>query len=243
MTVSNLDKGRVRQLHQLERVLGVRFRKLALLHQSLIHSSYRQSQKDDFPSGDNETLEFLGDSVIGLVVAEQLYRLYPDSEVGELAKVKSQVVSRVTLGEIALKINLDRWILVGQGEASRGESKRPSVIGSALEAVLGAIFLDRGLEPAAKLIRRLLREQITEVEAGTTSTDYKSLLQEYVLRYFKASPSYHLVAESGPGHGRKFIVSVGWSGKVYGQGSGPSKKVASQEAAKAALEHLLAPLS
>jgi ribonuclease-3 len=153
------------------------------------------------------------------------------------------VVSRITLGEIALKMNLDRWILVGPGESLRGEAKRPSVIGSTLEAVVGAIFLDRGLEPAAKLVRKLLRDQITEVEAGTSSTDYKSLLQEYVLRYFKASPSYHLVGESGPGHGRQFVVSVGWSGKVYGQGSGSSKKVASQEAAKAALEHVLAPLS
>ena len=223
-------------------MLGVHFRKLALLHQSLIHRSYRQGQKEEPAAGDNETLEFLGDSVIGLLVAEELYRLYPDAEVGELAKVKSQVVSRATLGEIALKMNLDRWLLVGQGEISRGEAKRPSVIGSALEAVVGAIFLDRGLLPATKLVKRLLRDQITDVEAGTTSTDYKSLLQEYVLRYFKASPSYHLVGESGPGHGRRFVVSVGWGGKVYGQGSGSSKKLASQEAAKAALEHVLAPL-
>ena len=229
-------------MRRLERLLGVRFRRPALLNQSLVHRSYMQAAKPGSVKGDNETLEFLGDAVLGLVISEELYRLYPVSEVGELARIKAQVVSRATLAEIAARLNLDEWILVGPGEAMRGEGRRPSVIGSALEAVLGALYMDRGLGPTVRVIKRLFEDQIEGVETGQMSVDYKSLLQEYVLRYFKASPEYRVVGETGPGHKRRFQVSVGWRGKVYGQGSGPSKKSASQEAARAALEHLLAPL-
>jgi ribonuclease-3 len=112
-----------------------------------------------------------------------------------------------------------------------------------LEAILGALYLDRGLIPTSRLIRRLFLHQIEAVEAGQLSTDYKSLLQEYVLRYFKATPEYRVTGESGPGHRRRFNVAVGWKGKGYGQGSGPSKKAASQDAARVALDHLLAPLT
>lgn len=232
----------MRQLHRLERVLGVRFRRPALLNQSLVHRSYMQTAAPGSVQGDNETLEFLGDSVLGLVISEELFRLYPVSQVGDLAKVKAQVVSRETLGELALQIKLDDWILLGPGESNRGEGKRPSVIGSALEAVLGALYLDRGLEPTKRLIKKLFRDRILAVEAGELAADYKSLLQEYVLRYFKASPEYRVIGETGPGHRRRFNVSVGWRGTLYGQGTGPSKKAASQVAARVALEHLLAPL-
>lgn len=239
---SELSRERMQQLRRLERVLGVRFREPALLHQALIHRSYRQSAKPGAVKTDNETMEFLGDAVLGLVISEELYRLYPISEVGELAKVKAQVVSRATLGEIAIAMHLDQWILLGQGETARGEGRRPSVIGSALEAVFGAVYLDRGLPATMKLIKRLFRDQIEQMETGEGSTDYKSLLQEYVLRYFKVSPEYRMVGESGPGHRRRFQASVGWRGKVYGHGSGPNKKAASQEAARVALEHLLSPV-
>ena len=180
--------------------------------------------------------------MLGLVISEELFRLYPSAQVGELAKIKAQVVSRATLGEIATDFRLNEWILLGPGEMARGEGHRPSVIGSTLEAVLGAIFLDRGLEAAARLIRRLFRDPIASVETGETAADYKSLLQEYVLRYFKATPAYRIIGESGPGHRRRFHVTAGWKGKVYGEGGGPSKKAASQEAARIALEHVLAPL-
>jgi ribonuclease III len=230
-------------LHRLERVLGVRFKKPALLNQALAHRSYMQTAKPGSVKGDNETLEFLGDAVLGLVISEELFRLYPVSEVGDLAKVKAQVVSRETLGEIATEMNLDRWILLGPGETTRGEGKRSSVIGSALEAVLGALYIDRGLVPTKRLIKKLFRERIQAVEAGELAADYKSLLQEYALRYFKAAPEYQVVGESGPGHRRRFNVTVGWRGKTYGHGSGSSKKAASQEAAREALEHLLAPLN
>lgn len=223
--------------------MGVRFRRPALLNQALAHRSYLQTAKPGSVPGDNETLEFLGDAVLGVVISEELFRLYPVSEVGDLAKVKAQVVSRETLGEVASELNLDAWLLLGPGELSRGEGKRPSVIGSALEAVLGALYLDGGLEPAKRLIKRLFRDRIQGVETGALAADYKSLLQEYVLRYFKAAPEYRVVGESGPGHRRRFNVSVGWRGKVYGHGSGSSKKAASQEAAREALEHLLAPLN
>lgn len=192
--------------------------------------------------GDNETLEFLGDAVLGLVISEELFRQYPVSQVGELAKVKAQVVSRATLGTIAAQRHLDEWILLGPGETTHGEGRRPSVIGSTLEAILGALYMDRGLAPTAGLIKKLFHEQIEAVETGEIAADYKSLLQEYVLRYFRMTPEYRVVGEVGPSHRRKFRVSVGWRGRTYGQGEGPSKKSASQEAARVALDHLLAPL-
>ncbi|MBI3333268.1 MAG: ribonuclease III [Candidatus Omnitrophica bacterium] len=255
---SDVDPQRARQLHRLERVLGTRFRRLSLLNRSLMHRSYlqtatkrgggavslppakaaKQGAAAESVKGDNETLEFLGDAVVGLVVSEELYRLYPLSEVGDLAKVKAQVVSRATLGEVAESMGLDQWILLGPAEVARGEGRRTSVIGSALEAVLGALYLDRGMEPVARVIRRLFRHQIEAVETGQLASDYKSLLQEYALRYFKSTPDYRVVGESGPSHRRRFHVSVGWHGKLYGQGAGPSKKAASQEAARAALERL-----
>ena len=223
-------------------MLGGRFRKHSLLNQALVHRSYAQTAKPGSFKGDNETLEFLGDAVLGVVISEELYRLYPVSEVGELAKIKAQVVSRATLGEIAAELKLEDWLLMGLGETMRGEGRRPSVNGSALEAVFGAVYLDRGLPAATRLIKRLFAAQIEGVETGQMSVDYKSLLQEYVLRYFRASPDYRMLGESGPGHKRRFQVSAGWKGKVYGQGSGPSKKSASQDAARVALEHVLAPL-
>lgn len=222
-------------------MLGVRFNKHSLLNKALVHRSYAQTGKPTV-KGDNETLEFLGDAVLGLVISEELYRLYPYSEVGELAKIKAQVVSRATLGDIANEMKLDEWMLMGPGETMRGEGRRPSVVGSTLEAVIGALYLDRGLPPATKFIKKLFAAQIEGVETGEMSVDYKSLLQEYVLRYFRASPDYRVLGESGPGHKRRFQVSVGWKGKVYGQGSGPSKKSASQDAARLALEHVLGPI-
>ena len=238
---SGLESSRAKALHRLERVLGVRFRRLSLLHRALTHSSHLQNAPAGVLKRDNETLEFLGDAVLGLVISEELFRLYPVSEVGELAKVKAQVVSRATLGEIAVSLGLDQWIVMGPGEMERGEARQPSVIGSALEAVFGALYVDRGLSPTVRLIRRLFHHQIEEVEAGDLATDYKSLLQEYVLRYFRVTPEYHVVGESGPGHRRRFHVTVGWKAKVYGEGMGLSKKKASQEAAHLALEHLLSP--
>jgi ribonuclease-3 len=240
-----LGRQRHKQLRQLERRLGVRFRRLTLLDQALTHRSYRQAQgiQVSGPKADNETLEFLGDAVLGLVIAEELFRLHPSAQVGELAKIKAQVVSRSTLADIAMDLQLGNWLLMGPGEQARGEEWRPSVVGSALEAVLGALFLDRGLAVVRRFIRQHFQEVIAAIETGATTTDYKSLLQEYVLRYFRTTPDYRIVGESGPGHRRRFHVEVGWNGKVYGEGSGSSKKAASQEAARAALEHVLAPLS
>lgn len=227
----------------MERALGVRFRKLSLLNQALVHRSYLQTAPARGIKSDNETLEFLGDAVLGLVISEELFRRYPVSEVGELAKVKAQVVSRATLGQMASELRLDEWILLGPGETAHGEGRRPSVIGSTLEAVFGALFIDRGLAPTARLIKKLFHTQVEAVETGEIAADYKSLLQEYVLRYFRTTPEYRVVDETGPSHRRRFRVSVGWRSKTYGQGEGPSKKAASQEAARVALEHLLAPLT
>lgn len=238
---SEIPGKRLKELRRLERALGVRFRRPALLNRALAHRSYFSTSQFLRVKADNETLEFLGDAVLGLVISEELYRRYPVSTVGDLAKIKAQVVSRATLAEMAKGLGLDQWLLLGPGEAARGEGQRSSIIGSALEAVLGALYLDRGLSATYSFIRRIFSDQMEAVATGESALDHKSLLQEYAVRYFREIPIYRVVGETGPGHRRRFHVTVGWHGKIHGEGVGPNKKASSQEAARVALEYFLHP--
>lgn len=234
-----LPKDRRRTLEEAQRTLRFRFRNVGLLHQALSHRSYVHGTRAGAEAQDYETMEFLGDAVLGLVICDQIYHLYPQAAVGELAKLRAQVVSRSTLAGLANEMGMSRWLLVGPGERARHEGERTSVAAGAIEAVIAAMYLDRGLPPVARWIQRLFLETIVAIETGQAAADYKSSLQEYVLRYFHGSPEYRVLAESGPGHRRRFEVSVGWRGREYGHGSGLSKKAAEQAAAKRALDHVL----
>lgn len=234
-----LSNERVRALHEAERALGFRFRNLQLLHQALSHRSYVHGTKAGAEHQDYETMEFVGDAVLGLVICDQLYHLYPKAVVGELAKLKAQVVSRSTLAGLANPMGLSRWLLVGPGERARHEGERTSVAAGAMEAVIAAMYFDRGISPVTRWIQRCFLDTIVAIETGQQAADYKSSLQEYALRYFHATPDYRVMAESGPGHRRRFEVAVGWRGREYGRGVGLSKKMAEQAAAKRALDHVL----
>ena len=234
-----LPRERLKALDELQRVLRFRFRDVTLLHQALSHRSYVHGAKAGTDAQDYETMEFVGDAVLGLVICDQLYHLYPKASVGELAKLKAQVVSRSTLATMANEMALSRWLLLGAGERARQEGERTSVAAGAMEAVIAAMYFDRGLNPVARWIQRVFLDLIEAVESGQAAADYKSTLQEYALRYFHASPEYRVIGESGPGHRRRFDVAVSWRGREYGRSSGLSKKAAEQAAARRALDHVL----
>src|SRR5262245_4061455 len=233
----NIPNDRRELLLEFEREIGVRFRDPMLLNQSLMHRSYVHGKAEDRGLS-NERMEFLGDSVLGLIVNEYLYNRYPDRDEGDLTKIKSLVVSRQVLAKKAEEIGLGKYLLLSAGEVESGGRKRSSIIADAMEAVIGAIYLDRGLEPAREFIRREILVGLHEITRSEEHTNYKSLLQELVQGSRKVHPVYRVQSERGPDHDKQFIVDVSISGKVYGRGTGKSKKEAEQSAAKAALENL-----
>lgn len=228
------DKQRLRNLKNLERLIGHRFRNKLLLNQALIHKSFA-NEKYMSQSGDNERLEFLGDAVLGIVISRILYDDYPDCDEGILTRYKSQLVSGVTLGRIAKKLQIGQFLLLGKGEEASGGRKHASNLLCALEALIGAMYLDSDLRAAFKFISRAFKPEMQLVKEGKGSKDYKSVLQQIVLKKFKTMPSYKIISEIGPDHKKHFILEVLILGKRYGVGSGPNKKSAEQASAKEAL--------
>ena len=219
-----------KQRQTLERRFGYRFRKPALLVQALTHSSYAHSHPQ---SPDNERLEFLGDAVLSLVMAETLYRKHPDFTEGDMTKLKSQIVSQASLQAIARTLHLDAYLLTeGHG------ALQPSSLCGAFEAVLGAMYLDGGLKPAQRFLAAHLHSTVEDIESGRVDYDAKSALQELCLKQFRTSPRYRVVAERGPAHAKQFEVSVSVRGQQYATGKGLSKKQAEQACAQLALQIL-----
>ncbi len=234
---SLLDRNRTRDLKGFQRRIGYRFRRVLLLHEAMTHTSYA-SQQLGAPLPDNERLEFLGDAVLGLIIADYLYRQYPTLQEGQLTKLRSQMVSRTALVEYAQALALDDLILWSDGRTGRNTHLSSSTIAGATEALIGAIYLDGGLKSAQKFLFRNLRHLIDRFEAGLGEQDYKSLLQELALRTMKLTPRYRVVQETGPEHEKWFQVQGMIGGVVYGQGWGRSKKAAEQMCAAAALQQL-----
>jgi len=189
----------------------------------------------------NERLEFLGDSILGAVCATLLYQSFAQSPEGELAKIKAVVVCEDTLSEIAKNLHVDEMLLLGKGEELSGGRNKKAILADAMEAIIGAIYLDSGYKAAFDFVSRCIKPEISK--SGTTNyhKDYKSLLQEYCQREFRCYPEYLMVKRSGPEHERIFWMDVRIDGTVYGSGTGTNKKSAEQEAAKAAWEHLNLP--
>jgi ribonuclease-3 len=181
----------------------------------------------------NERLEFLGDAVLGLIVTDHIFRAYPDLPEGELAKVRATVVSAATLAEVAAELELGDAILLGKGEDASGGREKPSILADALEAVIGAVYLDAGWDGASELVLGLLGERIAEAAAGPGGQDYKTRLQELAARHFDGLPRYE-VADEGPDHAKRFFATVFLAGTNRGVGEGRSKKQAEQAAARAA---------
>jgi len=221
----------------LQQSLGVTFKNAGLLQQALIHGSYL----NEYPatvSASNERLEFLGDAILGFLVAGKLYRDFPELAEGEMTRIRSFLVRRDTLARIARSLKLGEYLYMGKGEEAGGGRQKPANLAGALEAVIAAVFLDRGLAVARELVLGWLAGEFQEVLAKSRDVDYKSQLQELVQSKYHASPSYRTVQATGPDHDKMFTVEVHIGDRVLGRGSGKSKKVAETEAACHALEQL-----
>jgi ribonuclease-3 len=224
-------------LAALQVAMGVTFRTPSLLEQALVHSSY-VNENPDAATGSNERLEFLGDAVLGVVVAEKLYQDFPHLPEGEMTKLRSALVRRGTLAGIATAMRLGDYLRLGKGEESGGGRSKPANLAAVLEAVIAAVFLDQGLVVAGDFTLRLLNEELIKVVSQAAADDYKSRLQEVIQSRQQLTPTYRLVEATGPDHDKRFSVVVMAGDMVLGRGSGKSKKLAETEAARTALEHL-----
>ena len=222
-------------IKDLEAAIGYRFQNITLLQNALAHSSYANEQWHDSLKS-NERLEFLGDSILGMVVAEHLYRNYPDRPEGELTRMRADMVCEVSLAKVAGLLGLGQHMMLGHGEEQGGGKNRPSILADAVESVIAACFLDGGLEAALKFVQQFILVEVPVTKLH--NADYKTKLQELVQQKKNQVLSYRLAGQSGPDHDKQFDVEVSLNGKVVGCGSGSSKKRAEQMAAQSALENL-----
>ena len=222
-------------IKDLEDAIGYRFKNISLLQNALTHSSYANERWHNSLKS-NERLEFLGDSILGMVVAEYLYGNFPDRPEGELTRMRADMVCEKSLAAVAARINLGQHLMLGNGEEQSGGRSRDSILADAVESVIAASFLDGGMDAAKQFIQKFI---LTEVPVKKLhNADYKTALQELVQQKKNQTLSYVLVGESGPDHDKRFQVEVSLNGRVIGVGSGSSKKRAEQMAAQVALENL-----
>jgi ribonuclease-3 len=222
----------------LARRLGWSVGDPALLLQALCHRSWCA---ENAGASSNERLEFLGDAVLGLVVTVYLYKTYPDMPEGELAKVRASVVNSASLAELAAELEIGDALMLGKGEDQSGGREKPSILADATEALIGAVYLDRGWSTAEGMVMRLLGERIEVAAAGPGGQDYKTRLQELCARMFDQLPVY-ILTDEGPDHAKEFDAVVRVMGHSRGAGRGRSKKQAEQAAAKQAWDALRASL-
>jgi ribonuclease-3 len=225
-----------KKLDRLEKAVGYTFKDRALLARALTHSSHAYETQPDDPE-DNELLEFLGDSVVGLVTAEFTLSAFPGRNEGELSKLKASSTSTLALAELARKIKLDRAIRLGKGEEKSGGRKKASILAGAFEALIGAIFLDGGLDAAKRSLEPHLRSSLKPIKSGSqTINNSKSALQEICQKAGLPAPVYRLASEKGPAHDRTFVVEVRLQNRILAKSKGGSKKGAEQAAAEKALK-------
>ena len=222
-------------IKDLETAIGYRFKNISLLQNALTHSSYANEHWHNSLKS-NERLEFLGDSILGMVVAEYLYKNFPDRPEGELTRMRADMVCEKTLAAVAGRIELGQHLLLGNGEEQGGGRSRNSILADAVESVIAASFLDGGMAAARQFIDKFILVEVPVKKLH--NADYKTALQELVQQKKNQTLSYALVGESGPDHDKHFDVEVSLNGRVIGTGSGSSKKRAEQMAAMKALETL-----
>jgi len=221
-------------MDRLEKKLGYHFQDRGLLEHAMTHSSYANEHRGAGLTS-NERLEFLGDSVLGVVVADFLFHEHPDMPEGELTRTRAALVCEGSLHEAAQGLGLGQYLRLGKGEDAGGGRKRPSILADATEAMLAAVYLDGGMEAVRPIIRKLILDKEREKSAGR---DYKTALQELVQRESGQVLQYRLTGEEGPDHDKRFFIQVTLNGQPLGAGSGRSKKEAEQMAAQAAIAAL-----
>lgn len=220
-------------MNSLFEKLGYNFKNVQYIETALTHSSYANEMKKNREC--NERLEFLGDSVLSIVVADYLFKNCSHLPEGDMTKLRAALVCEQALFDYATKINLGFYLKLGKGEIMTGGRERPSILADAFEAVIAAIYLDGGMEKASSFILKFIKERI-KTAGAETAKDYKTILQEIIQQNKEEKVTYHLVSESGPDHDKHFFVEVHLNSNVIGKGEGKSKKQAEQLAAKEALE-------
>jgi len=220
-----------------QRALGIYFNDPSLLEQAFIHRSYL-NENPDFALPSNERLEFLGDAILGFIVAEELYSEFPKLPEGELTTIRASLVRRQTLAKVASSFKLGHWLLLGQGEEISGGRERGSNLANAAEALIGAIYLDQGLCKAKEFILMQLKPFLEKTKRGEITPNYKALLQELVQGEKLSPPTYHVIEATGPDHDKQFTVEVLIEDKILGRGIGKNKKAAEMEAAYSAWKKL-----
>jgi ribonuclease-3 len=234
-------RGERDELEELARrfndVFQYEFKDENLLLEALVHRSYiRTLEGADLNS--YERLEFLGDSALGLIVAEELYRQFPDAQEGELTKLKSLLVNETSLARIGGEAGLGEFVRLSLDEERSGGRERNSILADCFEAVLGAIFLDGSIKPVRKVVQRLIMARVNEVRADESQVNYKGQLLELLQSHGAGTPGYEVMAEEGPDHKKTFQVGINFRGERVGVGEGGTKKEAEQRAARQALEAL-----
>ena len=223
-------------IRRLSEAIGYRFQDEALLQRALTHSSFVNEAKLQY-NENNERLEFLGDAVLDAVISEYLYRKYPDAEEGTLTKQRAAMVCEQALHLCADQIGLGQYLILGKGEEHNGGRTRPSMNADAVEAIIGAVFLEAGWDKARDAALYILRDVIKEAEQGHLNQDFKSLVQEKIQARGESDIRYEVIREEGPDHNKTFTVEMVVGGNARGTGTGKSKKEAEQQAAKYVLEN------
>jgi ribonuclease-3 len=225
-------------LRDLEKVLGYRFKNEALLSQALTHRSF-VNENEKARLRNNEALEFLGDAVLGFLISSRIFQHYPDLTEGELSKIKAYLVSAANLVRLAEEIRLGDYVRLSRGEEKTGGRKKRAIIVDAYEAIIGAIYLDGGVEAASDFVGRQVDSFLEELDLGQlTYGDFKSALQEQLHNLGRQEPIYRVVKEIGPDHKKTFVVQVVIQGEIVAESTGRTKKEAQQSAARLALESL-----
>lgn len=228
-------------LEDLQIALEYHFHDTGLLHQSLVHRSYVH-ENPHLEEADNETLEFLGDSVLNLSISHLLFRGFPGYKEGDLSRLRSSIVNERELARVAVQLGLGSFLVLGKGEEMTGGRQKPSLLADTVEALLGAIYLDGGLDAAIHAVAGIFREYLSSGQLDqplkTLDKDYKTQLQEVIQARFKLTPIYSMESEKGPDHDKTFHMSVSLGGRVLAEGAGKSKKEAQQEAARKAMAEI-----
>lgn len=218
------------KIKELEKKISYKFKNLELLNQALTHKSYINEYSFS-PSASNERLEFLGDTVLGLIIGHKLFITYPEHSEGELSVLKAAVVNELQLARVARELELGSYLLLGKGEERTGGREKDSLLADAYEALLGAIYLDRGIEKAKSSVLLQFSCIFQDLMEKGATFDFKTRLQEITQDQFKIIPNYSVINEWGPDHEKTFEVQVSIKNKIYGSGLGKSKKEAEQKAA------------
>ena len=223
-----------RKIIELQKKMGFFFKDQNLLTRALTHSSFANETGGD----ENERLEFLGDSIIGMLTSEYLYARFPSYSEGKLSTIKAAVVSSPTLARRAIAMELGKYLLLGKGEETSGGRRRPSILANTFEAVVAAIYLDSNLEKCRSFVMKQLKGEIENVSRSDFGRDCKGMLQEYAQTEYGSIPDYHVVSTEGPEHEKFFEVTVSLKGTLWGRGKGKSKKEAEKSAAQTAWKHV-----